>query len=107
VNDPLPIACTLTGDELPRRRAEIRALGRGALLSVERHKARAVLRFRPAAREELERIVAAESRCCSFLDLAISAEPEAAVLTIAAPPGAEPVMNGLVDAFAALSRPAA
>ncbi len=97
------IACTLSDDELPQRLAEIRALGRDALVSVERDHARAVLRFRPGrtVRQELERIVAAESRCCSFLDLDLTGEPPAAVLTIAAPAGAEPVMHELVEAFAA------
>jgi hypothetical protein len=97
------IACTLSGTELPQRLAEIRALGREALLSVEREQARAVLRFKgtPTARTELRRIVAAESRCCAFLDLELTEEPEVTVLAIAAPAGAEPVMHELVEAFAA------
>jgi hypothetical protein len=98
-----PIACTLTGDELPRRMAEIRALARAALISVERGEARATLHFRAGAatREELERIVAAESRCCSFLELRLSDRRAALRLEIAAPPGAEPVLHELVDQFAA------
>lgn len=104
------IACTLTGDELPRRLGEIRALGRNALLSVERGEAHATLHFRAggATREELERIVAAESRCCSFLELRLSDERATLRLEIAGPPGAEPVLRQLVDEFAAesvVSRP--
>lgn len=98
-----PIACTLTGGELLRRMTEIRALGRDALLSVERGEARATLRFRAgrATREELERIVAAEQRCCSFLELRLDDERAGLRLEIAAPPGAEPVMHELVDQFGA------
>jgi hypothetical protein len=97
------ITCTLTARELPQRVAEIRALGRAALLSVERRPAVAVLRFRagPEARAELRRIVAAEARCCAFLHLDVEDGPDGLLLTIAATPGGEPVMHELVDAFAA------
>lgn len=97
-----PIACSLTGDELSRRLAEIRALGAAALIWAERHEAEAVLRFDPAPdrRAELERIVAAEATCCAFLRFDLRDEPDAVVLTIAAPAGGEPVLRELVDAFA-------
>jgi hypothetical protein len=103
MNESLPIACSLSGDQLPRRLAEIRALGRTALISVERDKARAILRFDPTprSRAELARIVVAESSCCAFLHMSLSDEPSAAVLTIEAPPGGEPVMHELIDAFVA------
>ena len=99
----LPIACTLTGAELPERLAEIAEVGRAGLVSVERHDASAVLRFRaePALRERLAAVVEAESRCCAFLDLRLTDEPGAIVLTLGAPAGGEPVLHGLVDAFAA------
>jgi hypothetical protein len=45
--------------------------------------------------------VAAESRCCAFLDFDVAGEEDATVLTIAAPAGAEPVMHELADLFAA------
>src|SRR5919112_15952 len=106
MTESLPIACSLRADELPRRLAEIGVLGRAALISVERGDARSVLRFEPssAIRAELERIVAAESSCCSFLRLGLDDEPSATTLTIEAPPGGEPVMHELVAAFAAGSR---
>jgi hypothetical protein len=99
MNDSLPIACSLGGDDLSRRLREIRALGRAALTSVERGRARSVLRFDldPSHRDELERIVAAEASCCAFLRLELSD----GALTIEAPPGGEPAMYELVDAFAA------
>jgi hypothetical protein len=109
MTESLPIACSLRGDELPRRLAEIAALGRAALISVERGGARSLLRFQPSSanRAELERIVAAESSCCSFLRLELEDQPSATTLTIEAPPGGEPVMHELVDAFAAGSPSAA
>jgi len=101
MTESLPIACSLSGDQLSQRLAEIRALGRTALISVERGDARAVLRFQPAARGDLERIVAAESSCCAFLSFELHEEPPSTAFTIEAPPGGEPVMQELVDAFAA------
>jgi hypothetical protein len=99
----LPIACTLTGAELPERLAEIAELGRAGLVAIDRRDASAVLRFRaePALRERLAAVVEAESRCCSFLDLRLADEPGATVLTLAAPAGGEAVLHGLVDAFGA------
>jgi hypothetical protein len=99
----LPIACTLTAAELPERLAEIRALGRDGLESVERDGARAVLRFRAdaALRERLATVVVAESECCAFLDLRLADEPGATVLTMATAAGGEPVLVGLVETFAA------
>jgi hypothetical protein len=104
MTESLPIACSLSSAELPRRLAEIRALGRASLTSVQRGDAGAVLRFEPAARADLERIVAAESSCCAFLTLVIEDEPSAIALTVEAPPGGEPIMQELVDAFAAAAQ---
>jgi hypothetical protein len=88
---------------MPRRAAEIRALGQEALLGLERSEARATLRFRrdPASRADLERIVAAESKCCAFIDFDLSDTGRELVLTLRAPDGGEPTMNMLVDLFAA------
>jgi hypothetical protein len=100
----LPIACTLERAEMPQRAAEIRALGRDGLVAVERGKRSVTLRFRPdpAVRERLEAIVAAESRCCAFLDFGLAAEAEGgSVLTIAAPEGAEPALHEFADLFSA------
>jgi hypothetical protein len=97
-----PIACTLDPAEMPQRGDEIRALGRDGLLSVERADRRVTLRFRrdAAIRRRVEAIVAAESRCCAFLDFDVAGEEDATVLTIAAPEGAEPTMHDLADLFA-------
>ncbi|MBA2629694.1 MAG: hypothetical protein H0U84_01545 [Thermoleophilaceae bacterium] len=97
----LPIACSLSATELRQRLADMRAIGRAALVSSEATDAQAVLRFR---RDEqtlaaLGDIVAAERECCAFLSLDLTNEPDAVVLTIRAPDGAEPVAHELVAAF--------
>ncbi|HEV2875048.1 MAG TPA: hypothetical protein VGW14_07860 [Thermoleophilaceae bacterium] len=103
--DVPPIACTLDPAQMRERGDLIRALGRDGLQALERGERRVTLRFRPdpAIRERVEGIVAAESRCCAFLDFSLADEEDATVLTIAAPEGAEPVMHGLADLFSAQS----
>jgi hypothetical protein len=97
-SDP-QIACSLSADELPKRLAEIRAIGRDSLLAVSPEGA---LRFRAdqATRARLEAVIAAESACCSFLDFDLRERNGELVLTIAAPEGAEPLAFDLVNAFA-------
>ena len=94
----LPIACSLDAAAMGERLAEMRAIGSDALVSA----VPGVLRFRPGpeTRARLERIVAAEAECCAFLDLALEDEPGALRLTIAGPEGAEPIVAGMVAAFA-------
>jgi hypothetical protein len=98
-----PIACTLDPAEMPQRGDEIRALGRDGLEVVERRERHVTLRFRPdpAIRERVEGIVAAESRCCAFLDLTLADTDDATVLTIAAPEGGEAALHQLADLFIA------
>ena len=94
-----PIACSLSADELPRRLAEITALGKDALLSVSPNGA---LRFRTdhATRRRLEAIIAAESLCCPFLSFDLREQAGALVLCVGATDGAEPLARELVRAFA-------
>ncbi len=94
-----PIACTLSAAERSARLAEIEALGRDALIGAG---ADGPLRFRndPAIRARLGAIVAAESQCCPFLDLELSAGHAELRLAIRAREEAEPVARELVDAFA-------
>jgi|SRR5215211_3810353 len=100
----LPIACSLSADELPRRLAEMAQLGREALIGVHAEPARVQLRFAAGAgvRERVQAIAAAEGECCAFLTLRVSDEANAVVLTIEAPEGAEPVLAELVEAFRGL-----
>jgi hypothetical protein len=98
----LPIACSLSASEMPRRLTEIAALGRQSLLGSETTERSALLRFRadPDTRDRLAAIVAAESECCAFLTMRLRDTPDAVVLAIEAPAGAEPVLGDLVSAFA-------
>jgi ABC-type uncharacterized transport system YnjBCD substrate-binding protein len=100
-----PIACTLDPAEMPQRGDEIRALGRDGLEAVERGERHVTLRFRPdpAIRKRVEGIVAAESRCCAFLDFTLADADDATVLTVAAPEGGEATMHELSDMFAGRS----
>lgn len=98
-----PVACTLDPAELPSRGDEIRALGRDGLRALERGERSVTLRFRPdpAIRERVESIVAAESKCCAFLDFTLTQEEDATVVIITAPEAGEPAMHGLAELFVA------
>ncbi len=102
----LPIACSLSGAELPARLAQIAALGRDALVDAKLGGTCATLRFAAGTgvRERVASIVAAESACCAFLTMRVSDEPGAVVLDITAPEDAELVLRELVDAFRAEPR---
>lgn len=98
---PLPIACTLTADELPARLDEIRDLSRHALRAKTTTGTYAVLSFDPApgVRDRLAAVVAAESKCCAFLTMQLADEPDAITLTIDAPADAELVLEELLTSF--------
>ena len=95
----LPLACSLDGPALAERLAEMRAVGRESLIAAGPG---GELRFRasPGVRQRLERIVAAEAECCAFLWLELSEHDGELRLAVSAPEGAEPVVAGLVEAFA-------
>jgi hypothetical protein len=97
------IACSLPADELPKRFAEMSAIGRDSLLSVSPE---GVLRFHAdqATRARLIDIIAAESRCCAFLGFDLREDAGELVLTITAPESAEPLAVDLVNAFAGNTR---
>jgi hypothetical protein len=99
--DELAIACSLGETELPERLRQMAELGRDALLESRTAGTRAELRFAggPGVRERVDAIVTAESQCCAFLDLQVSAEDGAVVLRVTAPDGAELVLTELVAAF--------
>jgi len=97
----LPIACTLSAAEMPARLEEISRLG-DRLLSRDDAGRRVILRFRSDGdtRGRLETLVAAEARCCAFLELTLSEDAEAISLTILAPEGAEEALGDFAGAFA-------
>jgi hypothetical protein len=92
-----PIACSLSAAELPSRLAEVRAIGRDALLSARD----GTLYFRDdsAIRTRLEDVIAAESKCCSFLSFELREDAGELALSIHAPEGGEPVADDLAAAF--------
>jgi hypothetical protein len=96
-----PTACSLDASDLRRRIAAIAELGAESLIGRETDGARHLLRFRSnrATRRRLEEIVAAEARCCSFLDLSLREQDDELVLSVAAPQGGQPVADELAAAF--------
>ena len=101
MNEPNPIACTLVVSDLRRRLNEIAALGAESLIAHELRDGAHTLRFRRSdrTRHQLEEIVAAEARCCSFLDLSISEHDDDLVLAIAAPEDGDQLAEALALAF--------
>lgn len=95
------MACSLGAGELGERLDEIAAIGAAALLGSETDGGRHLLRFRsdPDTRQRLERIVAAETRCCSFLELGLAEENGELVLRIAAPAAGQATADELARAF--------
>lgn len=101
--DPKPIACTLGTSQLRQRLDEIAALGAESLLGHELEDGVRTLRFRrdDRTRRQLEGIVAAEARCCPFLELSIDERDGELILTVDAPTEGRPVADELARAFSA------
>lgn len=98
-----PFACSLGAKDRPKRAADIRAVGRDALIGTSDDGA---LRCRSdeTIRARLDAIVAAESECCAFLDFELRESGGELRLVISAPEGAQPVARDLAEVFAAASR---
>jgi hypothetical protein len=94
-------ACKLDAKSYQERLSLIAEVGGAALLEARETAAGTVLSFTNAreVREQLEAIVAAESKCCPFLALSIHDEANELSLTITAPAEAQPVVRELVDSF--------
>lgn len=103
MTDPKPIVCTLDENSLRQRLEQIAALGADALIAHEEASGTHTLRFRrdDETRRQLEQIVAAESRCCSFLDLSLGERDGELVLALDAPIEGRPVADELARAFLA------
>lgn len=101
MSDSLPIACSLEADDLRQRLVKIAALGERSLYGRNAEGDSRVVRFRrdPETRRELSTIVAAEARCCGFLDLDLSDDGDALVLRIAAAEDGASVADELALAF--------
>ncbi len=105
-SDP-SVACSLAAGDLQRRLAAIAALGAESLIDHTTEGSRQQLRFRSGAatRRRLERIVAAETECCPFLDLRLEEKEGHLTLSISsASVSGQEVAAGLAEAFAAAPR---
>jgi hypothetical protein len=100
-----PIACSLGASDLRQRLAEIAEISAESLIERSADGERHLLRFRSNADtlRRLEAIVAAEAKCCSFLDLSLEAQGDELVLSVSAPEGGQPVADELAAAFAGAS----
>lgn len=98
-NDVVPIACTLEGDSLASRVAELRHFTERNL-KWHRLEGRVLnLTYRRDAEPELRRIVELERACCAFLAFDLDVQPEAVSLTITAPASAAESAAWLFDQF--------
>lgn len=91
----LPIACTLTPDGMTARLALIDALAADGL--IDRAPTETGLRVRlrdtPQIEQRTRELIAAESRCCAFLDFTLAHHGGELVLHISGPPDARPVIE--------------
>ena len=100
--DEAPVACSLAAGDLERRLAEIAEIGAESLIDRGAEgDGRQLLRFRADARTRwrLQGVVAAEARCCSFLDLSLREDDGALVLSIAASESGRGLAAALAAAF--------
>jgi hypothetical protein len=96
-----PIACSLGASELRRRLSEIAEVGAGSLIERSADGDRRLLRFSSDAetRRRLEAIVAAEAKCCSFLDLSLEEQGDELVLSVGAPGDGRLIADALAATF--------
>jgi hypothetical protein len=97
----LPIACTLSPEDLRQRRAELlpgllaRAVGRETLAAGMQ------FQFEPSSETlaEIMRVIDAERQCCRFLQFELSVTPDLGpmVLTLSGPPGTLDFLSELVN----------
>jgi hypothetical protein len=95
----LPIACTLTPAAMADRGEWLRRLGASYLLAGERRDAGLELRFRAAGEGGVREWVRAEQECCAFLSFDLERGDGELRLAVTGPPGAEPVLDGLLAAL--------
>lgn len=84
----IPIACTLAAGDYRTRLAEIAALSRDALRSVERRGLTLDLRYAPEAAARVRTMVEQERRCCAFLQFELTEGMDEVRLLVTAPPAA-------------------
>lgn len=99
MNTTLPIACTLTTDELAERREELLP---GLLEQAEKiddlpDGLRLHFASRSGLLEQLARIIEQERMCCRFLRFQVSAEPDegSIILEVTGPEGTREILRSL------------
>jgi hypothetical protein len=99
VDPTADIACRLPVNETGGRLNALRALIADHLADLTRDGDRLHIRILRASRTDLEAdvvaLAAAEKACCAFLGFAVTSEPDAVTLEIAAPAGAGPTLDGI------------
>jgi MerR family copper efflux transcriptional regulator len=90
-----PLACALPTDEAERQARQTRTTLGAAVLSREEIEGGLRLRFPGDASTEaaVREVVAAESRCCPFLAMAIEPLHDGLELTVTGPPEAKPLIE--------------
>lgn len=102
-----PVAFTLPSAALPARLAWIRQVTARSLASHQLKGTTLYLTYRLDAKADLERIVAGEQECCSFLSFDIQATADSVRLTIGAPEGLGSDARWLFDQFLPAPQPPA
>ena len=91
----LPIACSLTAEQLPARREALAAFD----VVDARVTGRVAVRRSAATEAALAEFVQLENECCPFFDLRVITEPDVLILEVGGPPDAEPLILQLVEEF--------
>jgi hypothetical protein len=101
--EELPVVCSLEAGDLEQRLDEVARLGADALLGSDREGDMHLLRFRsdPGVGRRLREVIAAEARCCAFLELSLVEEGDELLLSISAPAAGGPTADALASAFEA------
>ncbi|MQA00913.1 MAG: hypothetical protein GEU80_16605 [Dehalococcoidia bacterium] len=98
------IACTLTAEGMRERGGDWAELLRRWRLRREDIEGGARLWFRAEVREDLERLIEAESACCSFFDFRLASDDEVLRLEVRAPAEGRPFVDALFGTSEASDR---
>jgi hypothetical protein len=98
----LPIACTLGADDMSARLGVIETLAADGLIdrTPTDGGVRVRLRDTPDIERRTRELIAAEARCCAFLNFDLRRVEDALVLDITGPPEARPVIEQFFTAGA-------
>jgi MerR family copper efflux transcriptional regulator len=91
------LACALPADKAERKARNTRSTLGAAALSREEVEGGLRLRFPGDSSTEasIREVIAAESRCCPFLDMTVEPRPDGIELTVTAPLEARPMIEQL------------